>query len=211
MEIIERLGRTGVVPVVVLESAQDAIPTANAMLAGGVDVMEITFRTAAAKESIASVAKNCPDMLMGAGTVLNLKQCKEAVEAGAKFIVAPGYNEAVVSWCLENGITVLPGAITPTEIMRVMEHDLHIVKYFPANVYGGLSAMKGLSGPFTDLKFIPTGGVNATNLREYLSAPFIHAVGGSWMCTKADISAHHFEHITALCKEASAIVTEVRG
>lgn len=205
MQILERLSNAGIVPVVVIEHQEDAVPTAQALLAGGIDVMEITFRTAAAKDSIAAVAKECPDMLVGAGTVITLEQCKAAVEAGAKFIVAPGYCDEVVSWCVENGIAVTPGCVTPTEIMAAMAHGLKVLKFFPANVYGGLTAMKSLSGPFGGIKFIPTGGVSAQNLAEYISAPFIHAVGGSWLCSKADISAGNFAKITALCKEARRI------
>jgi 2-dehydro-3-deoxyphosphogluconate aldolase/(4S)-4-hydroxy-2-oxoglutarate aldolase len=202
MEIIDRLHNAGVVPVVVLENAADAVPTAKAMLAGGIDVMEITFRTAAARDSIAAVSKECPDMLVGAGTVVNLDQCKAAVEAGAKFIVSPGYCEEVVDWCVSNNIAVTPGCVTPTEIMAALAHGVKIIKFFPANVYGGLTAMKSLAGPFVGIKFIPTGGVNAANMSEYFAAPFIHAVGGSWLCAKADISAHNFDKITALCREA---------
>ena len=215
------MGNAAVVPVVVLDDAADAVPTAKALLAGGVDVMEITFRTAAAADSITAVAKECPDMFVGAGTVITLEQCKKAVACGAKFIVAPGYSEEVVSWCVENnvavtpgfneeivvwciehGVGVTPGCVTPTEIMQAMACGLKVVKFFPANVYGGLSAMKALSGPFCSIKFIPTGGVNDKNLAEYISAPFIHAVGGSWLCAKADIAAHNFDKITSLCKEA---------
>ena len=206
MEILDRLARAGLVPVVVLDDAKDAVPTANALLAGGVDVMEITFRTAAAADSIRAVAENCPDMLVGAGTVITLEQCKKAVECGAKFIVAPGYNDEVVAWCVENGIAVTPGCVTPTEIMAAMSHGLKVIKFFPANVYGGLNAMKALSGPFGGIKFIPTGGVNGNNVGEYISAPFIHAVGGSWVCAKADIAAGNFDKITALCKQARASI-----
>ncbi len=202
MDVLSRLARAIVVPVVVLDDAKDAIPTANAMVAGGIDVMEITFRTAAAADSIEAVAKNCPDMLVGAGTVLNLEQCKLAVSKGAQFIVAPGFDAEVVAWCVENGIAVCPGCVTPTEIMAAIKLGLKIVKFFPANVYGGLNAMKNLSAPFVGIKFIPTGGVNAANIREYVTAPFIHAVGGSWVCPKADIAAGNFEKITALCAEA---------
>lgn len=205
MEIIERLGNAGVVPVVVLENAADAVPTAEALLAGGVDVMEITFRTAAARDSIAAVSAACPDMLVGAGTVITLEQCKAAVEAGAKFIVSPGYCEEVVTWCVENNVPITPGCVTPTEIMAAMRHGIKIIKFFPANVYGGLTAMKSLAGPFGGIKFIPTGGVNAGNMAEYVASPVIHAVGGSWMCTKGDISAHNFDKITAFCKEARKI------
>lgn len=205
MEIIEKLYNAAVVPVVVLDDAVDAVPTANALLSGGVDVMEITFRTDAAADSIASVAKECPNMLVGAGTVITLAQCKMAVKCGAQFIVSPGYREEVVRWCVENNIAILPGCVTPTEIMAAMSHDLKVLKFFPANVYGGLSAMKALSGPFGNIKFIPTGGVNDKNLAEYISAPFVHAVGGSWLCTKADIVEHNFNKITRLCQEARRI------
>ena len=202
METLERLRNAGIVPVVVLEHAEDAVPTAKAMLAGGIDVMEITFRTAAAADSIKAVSESCPDMLVGAGTVLNLEQCKLAVAMGAKFIVSPGFDRDVVRYCLENGISVTPGCVTPTEMMAAINMGLRVVKFFPANVYGGLKAMKNLSAPFVGIKFIPTGGVNAENVREYMDAPFVHAVGGSWVCPKAEIAAGNFEKITALCAEA---------
>lgn len=202
MDVLKRLAQSGVVPVVVLEDAKDAVPTAKAMLAGGIDVMEITFRTAAAADSIKAVAQGYPDMVVGAGTVINLEQCKLAVECGAKFIVSPGYDEETVAWCCDNGIPVTPGCVTPTEIMMALKHGLKVLKFFPANVYGGLSAIKSLAGPFGGVKFIPTGGVNAQNLAEFISSPYIHAVGGSWICPKADIAAGNFDKITALCKEA---------
>ena len=202
MTVIERLANSIVVPVVVLDKVEDAIPTANAMLAGGVDTMEITFRTACAPECIKAVAENCPDTLVGAGTIITLEQCKLAVEMGAKFIVAPGFNEEVVAWCVENNIPITPGCVTPTELMGAMKYGLNLIKFFPANVYGGLNAMKNLAGPLVGIKFLPTGGVNSSNIAEYISAPFIHAVGGSWVCPKADIAAGNFEKITALCAEA---------
>ena len=202
MTVLERLSRSIVVPVVVLDRVEDAIPTAKALAAGGVDTMEITFRTACAPEAIRAVAENCPDVLVGAGTIINREQCKLAVEMGAKFIVSPGYSEEVVSWCVENGIPVTPGCVTPTEIMAALSHGLSLVKFFPANVYGGLSAMKNLSAPFVGLKFLPTGGVNTQNIKEYIDAPFIHAVGGSWVCPKAEISAGNWEKITQLCTDA---------
>ena len=202
MDVLKRMACAGIVPVVVLEDAKDAVPTARAMVAGGIDVMEITFRTAAAADSIRAVAAEVPEMLVGAGTVVNLEQCKLAVECGAKFIVAPGFDEEVVRWCVDNGVAVTPGCVTPTEIMAAMKLGLKVVKFFPAGVYGGLSAMKALSGPFGGIKFIPTGGVNGQNIGEFIAAPFIHAVGGSWVCPKADIAAGNFEKITALCKQA---------
>lgn len=202
MDVLARLARAGVVPVVVLDNAKDAVPTANAMLKGGVDVMEITFRTAAAADSIKAVAETCPDMLVGAGTVLNLDQCKLAVQMGAKFIVSPGFDAGVVGWCIENGIAVTPGCVTPTEITAALNMGLKVVKFFPANVYGGLNAMKNLSAPFAGVKFLPTGGVNAGNIKEYIDAPFIHAVGGSWVCPKDAVKAGDWDKITALCAEA---------
>ena len=199
---MERLANSVVVPVVVLEKAEDAVPTARAMAAGGVDTMEITFRTACAPEAIKAVAENCREVLVGAGTVLNLEQAKLAVEMGAKFIVSPGFSEEVVAWCVENGIPVTPGCVAPPEIMAALKHGLKVIKFFPANVYGGLNAMKNLAAPFVGIKFLPTGGVNASNIREYIGAPFIHAVGGSWVCPKADISAGNWDKITTLCREA---------
>lgn len=202
MDTFERFSHAGIVPVVVIDHAADALPAARALLEGGVDVMEITFRTAAAAEAIRAVSDGCPEMLVGAGTVVTLDQCRQAVEVGAKFIVAPGLDEEVVSWCVEKGIPILPGCVTPTEIMAAMKHGLKILKFFPAGVYGGLSAMKALSGPFKGIKFVPTGGVGPQNAGEYGAAPFIHAVGGSWVCTQSDIASHNFERITQLCREA---------
>ena len=211
MNELQRLKSDGVVPVVVLDRAEDAVPTARALLAGGVDVMEITFRTEAAAASIRAVAEACPEMLVGAGTVITLEQCRQAVACGARFIVAPGFDAEVVRWCVEQDVAVTPGCVTPTEIMAAMKLGLRVVKFFPAGIYGGLKAMKALSAPFGGVRFIPTGGVDAHNLGEYLSAPFVHAVGGSWLCPKAEIAAGHFEQITARCREASGIVREVRG
>mgnify|MGYP002595886585 CR=1 FL=1 len=211
MNTADRMGNAAVVPVVVLDDAADAVPTAKALLAGGVDVMEITFRTAAAADSITAVAKECPDMLVGAGTVITLEQCQKAVEMGAKFIVSPGFDAEVVKWCVDNGVAITPGCVTPSEIMAAMKLGLNVVKFFPSNVYGGLSAMKALSGPFGGIKFIPTGGINAQNVGEYISAAFIHAVGGSWVCPKADIAAGNFEKITQLAQQATDIVKKVRG
>ena len=202
MDVLTRLAESIVVPVVVLDKVENAVPTAKAMAAGGIDTMEITFRTACAPQCIKAVAENCPDILVGAGTILNLDQCKLAVEMGAKFIVSPGFSEEVVSWCVENGIAVCPGCVTPTEIMAAMKHGLTLIKFFPANVYGGLNAMKNLAAPFGGIKFLPTGGVNAANIKEYIDAPFIHAVGGSWVCPKTEINAGNWEKITQLCREA---------
>ena len=202
MTAMERFANSIVVPVVVLDKAEDAVPTARAMAAGGIDTMEITFRTACAPEAIKAVAENCPQVLVGAGTIVNLEQCKLALQMGAKFIVCPGFSEEIVSYCVEHGVPVAPGCVTPTEIMGAMKYGLKMVKFFPANVYGGLAAMKNLSAPFVGMKFLPTGGVNNGNIKEYIDAPFIHAVGGSWVCPKADIAAGNWEKITKLCLDA---------
>ena len=204
MNVMERLSSSGIVPVVVIDDVNQAVPTAEAMLRGGIDVMEITLRTASGLDAIRAVAEHCPDVLVGAGTVVTLAQCKEAVAAGAKFIVSPGFDRAMVEWCVENAVAVTPGCVTPSEIMQALALGVNVIKFFPANVYGGLEAMKALSGPFGGVRFIPTGGVNAQNLGEYLAAPFIFAVGGSWICAKKDISEGNFAKIEKLCTEARA-------
>ena len=210
MNAVERLRNAGVVPVVVLERAEDAVPVARAMLAGGMDVMEITFRTAAAAEAIRNVAAECPEMLVGAGTVLTVEQCEKAVALGAKFIVSPGFDAEIVDWCVERGVAVAPGCVTPTEIMAALKRGLSVVKFFPAGIYGGLKAMKALAAPFGQVKFIPTGGVNADNLAEYAAVPFVHAVGGSWLCPKADVAAGNFARVTELCAQSRRIVDGAR-
>lgn len=206
MDVLARLKNAGVIPVVVIENAKDALPTAQALLRGGIDVMEITLRTAAALDAISAVAQQCSDMLVGAGTVLTPVQAKAAIQAGAEFIVSPGFSRQVVEHCMERHVLVTPGCITPTEITAAMECGLTVVKFFPAGIFGGLSAMRELASPFGSVKFIPTGGVCASNLEQYATAPFVHAVGGSWLCRKEDISAGNFDGITALCRQARKMV-----
>lgn len=199
--VLERIEQSGVVPVAVIDAAEKAVPLAKAMLAGGVDVIEVTFRTAAAAEAIRAISQSCEDMLVGAGTVISLEQCKTAVESGAQFIVCPGFSKDVAAWCVEHGIPVVPGCVTATEITEALEYGIHVVKFFPSNIYGGLEAMKALAGPFPGVKFIPTSGINAGNAGEFLRAPFVFAVGGSWTCPKPDIEAENYEKITALCAD----------
>ena len=202
MNVMKRMAQAIVVPVIVMDDAKDAVPCADALAAGGIDVMEITLRTPAALDAIKAVAEQRPGILVGAGTVINLDQCKRAIEMGARFIVSPGFSHEVVGYCVENGITVLPGCVTPTEIMYALSYGLDTVKFFPANIYGGLVAMKHLCAPFSGLKFVPTGGVNNNNILEFAEAPYVHAVGGSWVCPKAEINAGNWEKITNLCIEA---------
>jgi len=202
MDVLTRIGICGIVPVVSLDMAKDAIPTARALFAGGVDVIEITLRTKAALNSIRMVSAECPEICVGAGTVLTLEQCKQAVEAGAQFIVSPGFNQEIAEWCIDNNVTVTPGCVTPTEITQALALGINILKFFPANVFGAIPAMKALAGPFGSVRFIPTGGISDKNLKEYLSAPFIHAVGGSWLCSKQDINNGNFDVITAFTADA---------
>lgn len=202
MTVLERLKNAMVVPVVVIDDKKDAVNTAKALLKGGIDVMEITMRTQCAPDAIKEVSENCPEMLVGAGTVLSVEQCKLAVKMGAKFIVSPGFDSQVVSWCIENNITVTPGCVTPSEITSAVNMGLEVVKFFPANIYGGLDTIKNLSAVFGKIKFMPTGGINSGNIKEYIDSPFIHAVGGSWVCPKSDIAQGNFDKITDLCQKA---------
>ncbi len=175
-----------VIPVVVIKELQDTIPTLKALKEGGINCAEITFRTACAAEAIALGVKEFPDMNIGAGTVINLAQAKKAIKAGAKFLVSPGLSVDVAKYAVKNNIPYYPGCVTPTEIMLALELGIDIVKFFPANVYGGLKALKALAAPFPQIKFIPTGGVDLTNLKEFLEFDKIYAVGGSFMM-KGDI------------------------
>ena len=169
-----------VIPVVVIKELADTIPTLKALKDGGVNCAEITFRTACAAEAIALGVKEFPDMNIGAGTVINGEQCEKALAAGAKFIVSPGLSVAVANICKERGVAYYPGCVTPTEIMQALDLGINIVKFFPANVYGGLKAMKALSAPFPQIKFIPTGGVDSSNIDEFLAFDKVAAIGGSF-------------------------------
>lgn len=208
MDAIERIGLTGLVPVVVIERAGDAEETARALLKAGIDVMEITMRTAAGLDAIRAVRQAYPEMLVGAGTVLSVEKAKAAAEAGAQFIVAPGFNPDVVEWCIQNEMPVTPGCVTPTEIEKALSFGLKTLKFFPADVYGGVKGCKALYGPYKSeaVKFIPTGGVGLTNLHEYVNHPFIHAVGGGFLCKTEDISAHNFDAITHTAQKAVEIL-----
>lgn len=187
-----------VIPVVVINDANDTVATLSKLREGGINCAEITFRTACAKEAIAIGVKEFADMNIGAGTVINEEQAKSAVEAGAKFIVSPGFSDEVARYCIANGVPYYPGCVTPTEIMRALYYGLNIVKFFPAGVYGGLKAMKALAAPFPQIKFIPTGGVDLANLKEYLDFDKVYAVGGSFMM-KGDI-VNNCKEIVKICE-----------
>lgn len=189
-----------IIPVVVIKDVKDTIPTLEALKNGGINCAEITFRTACAAEAIAIGVKEFPEMNIGAGTVINLAQAQKAVAAGAKFLVSPGLSSDVAKFAREIGVPYYPGCVTPTEIMQALELGIDVVKFFPANVYGGLKALKALSGPFPQLKFIPTGGVDLTNLAEFLSFDKIYAVGGSFMM-KGDITEN--------CKKINEVIASL--
>lgn len=210
-DILERLGKVGLVPVVKLDRAEDAVPLAEALLAGGLPCAEITFRTAAAPAAIKAIADNCPDMLVGAGTVLTVAQAEQAVASGARFVVSPGFSASVVDWCLAHQTPVLPGVATPTDVMAALEKGLRVLKFFPAEAYGGVNTLKALSAPFGGVKYMPTGGVSAKNMADYLALPSVHAVGGSWMVEGKLISSGNFAEITRLAAEAVALAAQARA
>ncbi len=211
MSMNEQLAACGVVPVVVLEDAKDARPLAQALVEGGLPCAEVTFRTAAAEESIRIMAEAYPEMLVGAGTVLSVEQVQRAVNAGAKFIVSPGFDEEVVDYCLANNIPVYPGTVTPSDVTKAVKRGMKVVKFFPAEQFGGVNTIKALAAPFTTVSFMPTGGVNAKNLKDYLGFKRIIACGGSWMVKGDLVKAGEFDKIKELVKEAVALVKEIRG
>ena len=202
MEILERIHLCGLVPVIKVTDAADALPLCRALLAGGIDIAEITFRSSAAAEAIALVSDELPGILTGAGTIHNVRQAQEAVEAGAKFIVSPGLNPEVVRYCQRIGMPVLPGVASPSDLEAAMELGLDTVKFFPAENLGGLSAIKAISAAYAEMRFMPTGGISENNLGEYARHPKILACGGSWMVPEALIAARDWDGITLLTKKA---------
>ena len=209
-DTLKKIGATGIVPVVVLNKADDAEPLAQALVKGGLPCAEVTFRTDAAEESIRRIAKKFPEMFVGAGTVLTTEQADRAVGAGAKFIVSPGLNPKVVEHCLKKGYPITPGIMTPTELEMALGFGLDVVKFFPAENAGGLKMIKAMSAPYTMMKFMPTGGINATNVRDYLACNKILACGGSWMVKGELVTAGNFAEIERLTKEAAGIVKDIR-
>lgn len=206
--VLEQIQAVRLVPVVAIDDAADCAPLCEALVEGDIPCAEITFRTAAAPEAIRIAAKN-PKMLVGAGTVLSVDMAKQAVDCGAKFIVSPGFSPKVVQWCLDNQIPVTPGTCTPTDLQMAVDFGLKVVKFFPAESYGGLSTLKALAAPYGQLKFMPTGGITAANLPDYLKFKKVIACGGSWMVKNDLIVAKNFAEITRLSKEAAALAKSI--
>ena len=209
-EVLEKISKIGIVPVVVLDDAKDAKPLAEALVKGGLPCAEVTFRTAAAEESIRIMASEFPEMLVGAGTVLTTEQVDRAVNAGAKFIVSPGLNPKIVKYCIEKGVPVTPGTANPSDVEQAIELGLEVVKFFPAEAAGGLNMIKSMAAPYTQMKFMPTGGIGVNNLKDYLSFDKILCCGGSWMVKGDLIRSGDFDKIRELTKEAVELAASVR-
>lgn len=209
--VLEKIQKLGIVPVVVLNHVEDAEPLAKALCEGGLPVAEVTFRTDAAEESIRVMKQKFPQMLVGAGTVLTTEQVDRAVGAGAEFIVSPGLNPTVVEYCIKKDIPVAPGCSCPSDMERALELGLEVVKFFPAEAAGGLKAIKAMAAPYVNLKFMPTGGINAKNINEYLAFPKIIACGGSWMVKGDLVKAGKFDEIKAMTEEAVKLVADIRS
>lgn len=209
--MIEEFQKLGVVPVVVLEDEKDALPLAEALVKGGLPCAEVTFRTEAAAESIRLMSEKYPEMLVGAGTVLTTEHVDLAVEAGARFIVSPGFDPEIVDYCLEKNIPVFPGCVTPSEVAQAVKRGLKVVKFFPAEQAGGISMIKAMAAPYHNIHFMPTGGINPGNLKDYLSCDKILCCGGSWMVKGELIRNGEFEKIRDLAKEAKESADAIRG
>ncbi len=211
MDIVDFIGKNGLLTAIELQTTQDAIPLGRALLDGGLSVAEITFRTPAAPDALKAMVSAYPEMVIGAGSILFLEQAEVAVNAGAKFIVSAGINPEIVDWCIERNIPTLPGVATASEISIGAVKGLKVLKFFPAEIMGGIKGLKALSAPFPGIKFIPMGGISPTNLPDYINLPFVHACGGSWPVKKELISEGRFDEITRLTKEALSIIQQVRG
>lgn len=207
----ERFYDYAVVPVVVLNDADDAVPLADALIKGGLPCAEVTFRTDAAEESIRRICESFPDMLVGAGTVLTTEQVERAHKAGAKFIVSPGFDPEIIDYCISIGLPVLPGCITPSEIAQAVKRGLKVVKFFPAEQSGGVAMIKAMAAPYSMVKFMPTGGISTKNLADYLSCDKILCCGGSWMVKEDLIKSGSFDKITDMTREATALASSIRS
>ena len=209
-KLFNSMSKIGVIPVIKIDDAKDAVPLANALKNGGICAAEITFRTAAAANAIKEIATDFPDFLIAAGTVLTPKQADQAIEAGATLIVTPGFNPVVVNHCLEKSYPIIPGVCTPGEIENAMSFGLRYLKFFPAEAMGGVKTIKAVSAPYSMIRFMPTGGINKNNLADYLSCKSVFACGGSFMVPSDLISAGKFDEIEKLTLEAAELVKEIR-
>ena len=210
-ELFDAIGRVGLIPVIRIDHPANAGRLAEALLAGGLPCAEITFRAAGAAEAIQRIAEGYPDVLLGAGTVLHVDQARKAINAGARFIVSPGFARPVVEWCQRAAVAVMPGVATPTEILMAMGYGLSTLKVFPAEALGGVSLLEAMSAPFAGLKLVPTGGISAASLASYIRLPAVLAVGGSWMVAPKLLASERFEEVTRLAREAVDIVAQARG
>lgn len=202
-EVLKQIGKIGLIPVIKLETPDQALPLGKALLAGSLPVAEVTFRTNAAEKSIKILSKELPELILGAGTVLTTEQADAAIAAGARYIVTPGFNPKVVAHCIERGVPVTPGISSPTQVEQALEMGLDVVKFFPAENSGGAGMLKALAGPYGNkISFIPTGGINVKNLHDYLSLSNVHAVGGSWMVPGDLLASGEYDGIERLCREA---------
>lgn len=199
---VDYISDIGFVPLIVLENEDDAVPLGKALVSGGIPVAEVTFRTPAALKTIEAVSRQVPEILVGAGTVHSIEQAKSAVEAGAKFIVTPGLNLKVIAWCKEHGIDIIPGAVTPSDLENALEVGITTCKFFPAEAYGGIKALKALAGPYKGIKFMPTGGINENNMLDYLALENVIAVGGSFMAPDKLVKEKQWDQIALRCRES---------
>ena len=209
--VFNTISEYGIVPLVTLNDPDDAVPLARALVKAGFPIAEVTFRTEAGGEAMRRMAKEVPEIIVGAGTVHDIDHAKETLDNGGKFVITPGFNPKVVDWCLKNGMPVCPGTVTPADLEQALDFGLKVVKFFPAEAYGGIKTLKALAGPYAQLKFVPTGGVNLENMHEYLSLKNVAAVGGSFVPDPKMVAAEDYAGISASCRTLLQKVKEVRG
>lgn len=210
-ELFTRIRGIGIVPVIKLEKPSDALPLGKALMEGGLPVAEVTFRTKAAAEAIALLKKEYPSLITGAGTVITIAQAEAAIAAGASFVVTPGFNPRIVDFCISKGMPIIPGINSPSQVELGLERGLDLLKFFPAEVSGGVKMLKALHGPYAEVSFVPTGGIDTSNIEQYLKLPYVAAVGGTWMVKEEAIAAGQFGALSALCREAVQIVKTCRS
>lgn len=211
LNIFQRIKAAGIVPVIKLESPKNALSLGRALIKGGLPIAEVTFRTKAAAESIATLTRELPELLTGAGTVITLEQAQAAISAGASYIVTPGFNPRIVDYCVERGVTIIPGINSPSQVEQGLERGLTTLKFFPAEASGGVKMLKALHGPYSEVCFVPTGGIDLANLESYLSLAYVSAVGGTWMVKEDIIASGDYETVAEMCAQAVEKVFEIRN